>query len=206
MGERPIASALIGAGAVVAAALIGLAATSMGRDASPATAPTQSASPSATPESTPPSPDTPAPTDAASRLLSYLPEAVSNCNPTDVPPGVLARFKCAAEPKQGQVYADVYFALYDNAAASRTAFQRVVPADVPVSIRVCPDGPDQSDYTIPDVGKAGQLACYVDGTYNAPRIIWTRDEPSILAEAVGPAGVPLKRLWKVWLRLPIDGK
>lgn len=136
--------------------------------------------------------------------MAYLPDSVSNCSPTDTPFGALVRLKCRAEPAEGQVDADVYFSLYDGVGSSRAAFDQTVPADVPVSVRVCPAGPDRSDYRSADLEKAGVLACYVDASNKAPYVVWTRDDLGVMGVAVGPVGAKLKRLWDVWLKVPID--
>ena len=201
--DRSVMAALIGAAAVVVAAGITALAAREGDDPARMTQ-TPSASaprsePSSTPESTPSSLS-----DPVARLMAYLPASVSNCSPTDTPFGALVRLKCKAEPAEGQVDADVYFSLYDGVGSSRSAFDHTVPADVPVSLRVCPAGPDRSDYRSPDLKKAGELACWVDASNNAPYIVWTRDDLGVMGVAVAPVGTKLKRLWDVWLNVPIS--
>ena len=189
--ERPVLTALIGAASVVAASAIGVLAANRG-------GPDEQRTPS-------PPPTVTAPADPISRLLSYLPDdTVSACAPADTPLGALAKVRCKATPATGHVDTDIHFALYDGLASSRRAFEQVVPADIPVSNRVCPDGPDRSDYTLPGGGKGGLLACYVDSRGNVPHIVWTRDAPGIMAEAVAPAGAKLSQLWDVWLTVPIN--
>ena len=187
--EQPILIALIGAAGVVIAAVIGVVATRGGSPDHPESTPSMTAPP----------------TDQTERLLSFLPkDTVSNCSPTETPFGALVRVKCKATPGTGHVDADVYFSLYENLSSSRNAFEQSVPEVVSVSDRVCPDGPDRSDYDLPGRVKGGLLACYVDPDNKAPYVVWTRDNPGIMGEAVAPVGTELKRLWDVWLTVPIN--
>lgn len=206
--DRPVLTAVIGATGVVLAAVVGIVGARFGGGGSPtpSSAPNPPPGPSQDPVPGPsddPSPE-PSPTSQLERLLSYLPQTVSNCTPTEARYGALAGVVCAVTPGTIAVEASVTFFLYDDVEAVRLAFQQHVPAAVTPSQRVCPDGPDRSDYHDEQQEPAGQLACWVAADDLAPYIVWTTDAPSVMATVGGPVGATVGDLWPFWLSTPID--
>ncbi len=100
--------------------------------------------------------------------------------------------------------ANVTFFLYDSVEASRRAFRENVPAAVAVSVRVCPDQPDRSDYLDPAGEPIGLLACWVNAETGEPYIVWTTDDPGVMATALGPPGATVADLWPFWQNTPIS--
>jgi hypothetical protein len=196
--DRPMQIALIGFAGVVVAAVIGAAATYFANRPETPVPSQPTGTPTASPPTSTADPPTPEPTDAVQNLLSHLPESVSGCIPDSPSLGALARVECTSTPGTGSLTASLVFQLYDGLQPSRQAFNEAVPAAVAVSERVCPAGPDRSDYRVADGGPpAGLLACWVAAD-TAPYIVWTRDDPGIMAIASGPAGSSLDELWVVW--------
>jgi hypothetical protein len=196
--DRPVMVAFIGFAGVVVAAIIGALANYMDDESSSPDPQRPQPSPIVSSPTSPAASPAAEPADAVQILLQYLPESVSSCTPDSPPLGALARVECVATPGVGTLNAALAFVLYDGVQASRQAFAEAVPASVAVSERVCPDGPDRSDYYITEgAPRSGLLACWV-ATDNAPYIVWTRDDPGILAVASGPVGSNLDELWVVW--------
>ena len=117
--------------------------------------------------------------------------------------GSLAGAVCDVTPGLIAVNARVTFFLYDGVEAARSAFGQNVPQSVPASIQVCPDGPDRGDYATEEKDPAGLLACWVATDTGAPLIVWTTDEPSVMATVVGVAGSTIADVWPFWLNAPI---
>lgn len=214
--DRPVLTAVIGATGVVLAAVVGIVGARIGGPGSPSpssspipsSSPSQgtASGPSQDPVSGPPqgSSPSPSPTSELQRLLSYLPQTVSNCTPTEARYGALVGVVCAVTPGTIAVDASVNFFLYDDVEAVRLAFQQNVPAAVTPTQQVCPDGPDRSDYHDERQEPAGQLACWVAADNGAPYIVWTTDVPSVMATVGGPVGATPGDLWPFWLNTPID--
>jgi hypothetical protein len=139
--------------------------------------------------------------DSGLRLVSLLPPRASDCDPKSAPEHALARVICGAE--SGRVSVDVAFDLYNDPMSTRLAFRDVVPVDVVATDRVCPKGPDRSNYKDAAEKPAGSLACWTadDGTAT---IVWTRDDARVIAILTGRGGVSLSQVWPLWLDMPIN--
>jgi len=149
--------------------------------------------------------DTPKPPSSGfETLLAHLPDTLTDCEPADTPVLALARARCTAAPTTQANGATLYLTLFPDVEHTRADFGRQVPPVVEATKQVCPDGPDRSDYQIPNEGSAGLLACWVanDGR---PYVVWTRDAADIVAVAQGQEGGTVRDLWPVWLNAPISG-
>jgi hypothetical protein len=137
-------------------------------------------------------------------LLAHLPDTLTACGPADTPVMALARARCTAAPTNQAPAATLYLTLFPDLEHTRADFARQVPPVVEATKQVCPNGPDRSDYEIPNEGKAGLLACWVanDGR---PYVVWTRDAAGIVAIAQGQEGSTVQDLWPVWINAPIRG-
>jgi hypothetical protein len=106
--------------------------------------------------------------------------------------------ECDVTPGLINANARVNFFLYAGVEGARSAFEQNVPDSVIASDVVCPDGPYRGDYHTPQKNPAGLLACWIATDDGSPYLVWTTDEPSVMATVRGVAGATIADLWPFW--------
>ncbi len=139
---------------------------------------------------------------AAAHLESLLPPRASTCTEKGAPPRGAARVGCRSTPEAGQTSVDLTFDLYPGRTSARQAFGETVPAEVVTTERVCPNGPDRSEYSDSHKKTVGLLACWI--ARERPYIAWTHDAAGVVALEAGQKGTPLKEAFDVWKDMPIS--
>lgn len=142
------------------------------------------------------------PPDSFKTLLAHLPDTLTGCEPVDTPVMALAKARCRLTPTTTAAGVTLVATLFPDVAHTRADFAYQVPPVVEATERVCPDGPDRSDYQTRDDSQAGLLACWV-AVDNRPYVVWTRDAAKILVIAQGEAGGTIEDLWPAWKNVPI---